>query len=75
MNNIQHLEIVVTIEFEYLQLSLNICNRVRILNLFFIAHLFETEIYEFLSFETASNYINFGTIQPIWEQIVTVEIK
>ncbi len=39
--------IVVTIEFKYFRSSLNICNKHQILNLFFIAHLFDlTEIYD-----------------------------
>ncbi len=48
-------------------MSSNICDKHRILKLFFIGHLCIPE------FRTVSKYINFDTIWPIWEQIFPIE--
>jgi hypothetical protein len=50
-------------------MSSKICDKHRILKLFFIGHLW------ILEFRTVSKYANFGNIRPIWERIFLIEVK
>jgi hypothetical protein len=57
------------VEFDVYRSFSNICDKHRILKLFFIGHLW------ILEFRTVSKYANFVNIWPIWERIFPIEIE